>query len=108
MLAYTATSQDGQSRLWLRPLDAETAQSIGGSERANSPFWSPDSTWIGFQADNQLHRVRVSGGTPEAITRLKSYTGGATRFAWGDGVILFSARDGGILRVPAQAAHPTR
>lgn len=104
--AYTATSQDGQSRLWLRALDADSAQMVAGTERATSPFWSPDSNWVGFQADSQLRRVRVPGGVPETITRLKSYTGSGLSASWGDGAILFPARDGTIVRVPAQGGEP--
>src|SRR5262245_13283469 len=36
-------SGDGPSRLWLRPLDAVTAQPLAGTAGATYPFWSPDS-----------------------------------------------------------------
>jgi Tol biopolymer transport system component len=34
---------DGKSQLWLRPLAAQTAQPLRGTEGGSAPFWSPDS-----------------------------------------------------------------
>jgi WD40 repeat protein len=68
--AFTATSADGQSRLWLRPMDADVPQSIPGTEGARGPVWSSDSVWLGFDTQNIWHRVRVPGGIPENYQRL--------------------------------------
>ena len=54
-------SGDGASRLWLRPLDAVTAQPLTGTERAVYPFWAPNSRSIGFFADGNLKRIDVAG-----------------------------------------------
>src|SRR5439155_12164785 len=43
-----ALSIDGQSSLWIRDLDALTAQMVPGTVGAAYPFWSPDSRWIAF------------------------------------------------------------
>src|SRR3989440_1614648 len=58
-------SGDGQSRLWLRPLDKVTAQPLAGTEGAGFPFWSPDSRSIGFFSGTQMKRIDLAGGSPQ-------------------------------------------
>ena len=106
-LAFTATSADGRSRLWIRPLESDTAQSISGTEDALNPFWSPDSEWVAYQARNALYRVRPAGGTPEIISAYKAYTSTAASAAWGDGVILFVGTNGALFKVPVQGGQPS-
>jgi hypothetical protein len=49
-LVFAATSSDGKSQLWIRPLDSLAAQPLLGTEGASFPFWSPDSRFVGFFA----------------------------------------------------------
>ena len=65
-LAVAAVT-DGRSRLWLRRLDAAEFTVLPGTEGAFSPFWSPDSRFIGFGAEGKLKKVEVSGGSPRII-----------------------------------------
>jgi Tol biopolymer transport system component len=65
-LALAAVS-DGRSRLWLRPLGETDFKMLPGTEGAFSPFWSPDSRFIGFGAEGKLKKVEVSGGSPRII-----------------------------------------
>ena len=58
---------EGRARLWLRPLDATTAQPLAGTEGAIYPFWSPDSSALGFFADGKLKRIDISGGLPQTL-----------------------------------------
>ena len=103
-IAYTVTTDDGRSRLWLRALDAEAGQVVTGSEGATGPFWSLDSTWLGFRTNNTLYRVRVPGGSPEATSRLNSYyTGVGSNPAWGKDTILVP--NGNLFRIPAQGGE---
>jgi serine/threonine protein kinase/Tol biopolymer transport system component len=91
-------SGDGQSRLWLRALDATTAQPILGTDGASYPFWSPDSRSIGFFAEGKLKRVDI-GGSPQTLANATLGRGGA----WTpDGQIIYAPTGGGVLfRVPA-------
>ncbi len=43
-----------------------------GESEVHSPFFSPDSQWIGFASDSaqQLFKVSVDGGEPTAVARL--------------------------------------
>src|SRR5712671_1753954 len=42
-VAFTATSPEGQTMLYLRELDSTEAKMLPGSDNAIEPFWSPDS-----------------------------------------------------------------
>jgi len=86
-LAFVTASADGRRQLWVRPLNGSTAQPLAGTDNAFTPFWSPDSEWIGFYADGKLKKISASGGPPLTLCDLAGPGGGAT---WNrDGVILF-------------------
>ena len=65
-----AAAGDGQTRLWLRALDASTARPLAGTEGASIPFWSPDSRSIAFlcrrQAEAAGHRRRFAQALADA------------------------------------------
>ena len=90
---------DGQTRLWLRALDASTAQPLAGTEGATLPFWSPDSRSIAFFAVGKLKRLDIGAGVPRALADVAVGQGGT----WSQqDVILFSrARISPLYRVPA-------
>src|SRR2546427_808740 len=80
-------SGNGPSRLWLRALDATTAQPLAGTEGASFPFWSPDSKSVGFFAAGQLKRVDIGRGLPRTLSNAILGQGGT----WNaDGVMLFT------------------
>jgi Tol biopolymer transport system component/predicted Ser/Thr protein kinase len=66
-LVFTAGAPGG---LWLRNLDALEWRRLPGTEGATSPFWSPDSRYVGFIVDNTLRRVDTTGGPPETVTNV--------------------------------------
>jgi Tol biopolymer transport system component len=103
-IVYTAMF-DGQSRLWLRSLDAASARPLRGTEDGVYPFWSPDSRSVGFFADLKLKRTDLESGSVQVVTDTPFTQGGT----WNrDGVMLFSRRPGEpILRVPAMGGDPT-
>jgi Tol biopolymer transport system component len=97
-LAFVAV-HEGRQMLWVRPLDAVEAQPLPGTEGASNPFWSPDSRYIGFGANNILKRVDASGGAPQTICEgVSSALGLGT---WNeDGTIIFGSLSG-LQRVSA-------
>jgi serine/threonine protein kinase len=101
-LAYVAEGRDSIKRLWIRPLDAAGggAVEIAGTEDANTPFWSPDSAWVGFFSRHQLLKVRVSDRRVLTIATHVSTMAGATWNA--EGVILFTGGPGGLSRVSSE------
>ncbi len=106
-LAFVASSE-GQNLLWVRSLDSLSAQALPGTEGASSastPFWSPDSRFIGFFAGGKLKKVEVSGGPPQTLCDVGPGRGGT----WNrDGVIVFATGAANPLyRVPAGGGEPT-
>ena len=102
-LAFVATSE-GTPRLWVRPLDQVTAQSLAGTEGASYPFWAPDGRAIGFFADGKLKRIDLgSGGLLEVAPATNG--GGGT---WNrNGVIVFApASTDPMMRVMAAGGTP--
>jgi Tol biopolymer transport system component len=86
-IVFVASSEGG-SKLWLRSLATTTARPLSGTERAVSPFWSPDSRSIGFFAAGALKRLDLSGGSPQTLTPPVTNGAGGTWNA--DGVIVFA------------------
>jgi len=88
LLAFTAKEADGKERIWIRPLDSLTQKALAGTENAQFPFWSPDSRFIGFFAENKLKTVDVAGARPQALCDV---TGNPRGGAWNrDGTIIFT------------------
>ena len=87
VLVYKAET-DGAPQLFLRRLAEFESRPIPGTVDARGPFFSPDSQWLGFEADGKLQRVSIAGGMPIAITDLSYLTAGAS---WGqDDSIVFA------------------
>jgi len=102
LVAFTAGSAEGKRELWVRSLDADQAQPLGGTEGATSPFWSPDSRSIGYFANGKLFRVEAARGRPQVLCDVRENSGGT----WNrDGVILFGGPDG-LHRISAQGGIP--
>jgi eukaryotic-like serine/threonine-protein kinase len=84
-LVYVAR-QGGTQRIYLRAMDAMGAKPVPGTEGASSPFFSPDSQWLGFFADGRLKKVSMSGGTAQVLADAVQPRGGS----WGSqGTIAF-------------------
>ncbi len=113
-LAFNATDAGGKARVWVRPLNALTAQPLAGTEGATRPFWSPDSRFLGFVAEGKLKKVEVTGGPPQKICDAATGSDGT----WSsEGVILFDGQANdpiqrvsaaGGTAVPAVKADPAR
>jgi serine/threonine protein kinase/Tol biopolymer transport system component len=103
-LAFVAQNVDGNQLLWVRPLDAATAQPLAGTDGAAFPFWSPESRYVGFIAHGKLNRIDASGGPPLALCDAAVGRGAA----WSSqGMILFSpAVNSPLFRVPASGGTP--
>jgi len=98
-LAFSAVDDKGRTNLWLRPLDAQQATMLPGTEDAATPFWSPDSHYLAFVADRQLKKISISGG--EAQTLAEAVSGGGGDWS-PDGIILFCKQNfGPISQIPA-------
>jgi Tol biopolymer transport system component len=106
MIVFSVTAE-GQSRLWVRSLDAASAKPLRGTEDGIWPFWSPNSRSVGFFADAKLKRIDIDGGSVQVLANTNaSSPRGAT---WNrDGVILFAPRTTqAIFRVAAAGGAPS-
>jgi tRNA A-37 threonylcarbamoyl transferase component Bud32 len=105
-VVFSARFEDERA-LWLRALGADDLVQLPGTEGGVSPFWSPDSSSIGFFADSRLKRldvgargarVRDVSAEPVILCDARSQRGGT----WGpDDTIVFSPASGGLRRVSA-------
>ena len=86
MLAFVAQDSLNREMIWLRPLNALTANPLPGTEGTRPPWWSPDSRMLAFVADGKLKKIAVGGGPPQVICDAPTGSDGT----WSkDGVILF-------------------
>ena len=107
-LAFQATDAAGKFQLWIRGLDATSANPIPGTEGSGPPSWSPDSRFLAFVADGKLKKVSASGGPAQTVAEAA-----AGCCAWSPkGVILFNpalpgpifqVSDAGVAATPATA-----
>ena len=104
-VAYVAVR--GTSRqLYLRAMRKFEAIPIEGSNAARMPFFSPDSQWLGFYANNNLMKVSVSGGaTLRVLSGMDEESRGAT---WGsDNTIVYAPTYlGGLSRISTEGGEP--
>jgi Tol biopolymer transport system component len=92
-LVYVANI-DGETHLYLRPLNGFEAEPIPGTQGAYAPFFSPNGKWIGFFAENNLKKVNIYGGRPSTLCKASLPRGGS----WGlDNRIIFSEHEGSTL-----------
>jgi eukaryotic-like serine/threonine-protein kinase len=87
-LAFVATdSKSGRGKLYVRPLNSTSTQELAGTEDAQYPFWSPDSSSIAFYSQSKLKKIEAGGGPVLALADVADGRGGA----WSsEGVIIFS------------------
>ncbi|HEV2490384.1 MAG TPA: protein kinase, partial [Candidatus Acidoferrales bacterium] len=86
-LAFVATDLNGKNMLWVRSLSASNAQQLNGTDDAMYPFWSPDSSHIGFFAEGKLKTVDIASSAVQILCEAQDGRGGT----WNrDGVIVFA------------------
>jgi eukaryotic-like serine/threonine-protein kinase len=107
---HLAIANDDEGQIWLRDLDSTVARPLPGTEGARAVFWSPDSRYIAFTSGRKLHKLFLSGGSPETVCEvLAGYPAGS----WGNrGNILFTVAENpgneGIYVVSAQGGTPRK
>jgi len=103
-LAFVAGPASGVSQLWVQPLDGLSAQMLAGTEGALTPFWSPDSRFVGFYAGGKLKIIAAAGGPPLTLADTTGFPGAT----WNrDNVILFSTTGpGSVIRWVSASGGP--
>lgn len=99
-IAFVARDAGGKDMLWVRALDALTAQPLAGTEGASHPFWSPDSRFLGFFSSGKLRKIDANGGPPQALCDAANGRGAA----WSpNGTIVFTPSTTDVLYKVSQA-----
>jgi dipeptidyl aminopeptidase/acylaminoacyl peptidase len=83
--AYDMEKNDGDTELWLFPIDGSKARRLTSGDKDSGPQWSPDGKWIAFTAkrkedeEPQIYLIAADGG--EAV-RLTTLAAGASALRW--------------------------
>jgi serine/threonine protein kinase/Tol biopolymer transport system component len=102
-LAFTA-STGGTAQLWVRRIESLEGRPLPGTAGARFPFWSPNSSYIGFFADGRLKKIEASSGLAQTLCEASNGLGGT----WShDGVILFARTGAGLSRISATGGEVT-
>jgi eukaryotic-like serine/threonine-protein kinase len=102
--AALVAAQGGSNQLWVRSLDSAEARLLPGTDDAAYPFWSPDSSYIGFFARGKLKKISLNGGPAQSICDAPGGRGAS----WNrDGIIIFAPKiSSGLFRVPGTGGTP--
>jgi eukaryotic-like serine/threonine-protein kinase len=110
-----ALSPDGRriayflnDHLWIRDLSNLDPELVPDSENAETPFWSPDGTQLGYRIGSTFYRIDAGGGKRTVISATGETFSGGSGAAWTkDGRIIFTTGLAGLLVVPAMGGDPT-
>ena len=92
-----------QGKLWVHFLESGESRAL--TEATGTPFWSPDSRFIGYSVPGKLKKIEATGGVPQTVTDYRGLWGAAT---WNqDDLIVFSNRRA-LFRVPAAGGIPVQ
>ncbi|MGH9650205.1 MAG: protein kinase domain-containing protein, partial [Terriglobales bacterium] len=106
-LALVAPNDEtGRTMIWLNQLGSLEVKPIPETEGAAHPFWSPDSQFLGFFADNKLKKLSLRDGSVQALANASAGRGGS----WSPrGVIVYAPDAAGPLwKVSAGGGEPER
>src|ERR1051326_5263207 len=106
MIAFVASDVQEKASLYIRNLATTNITALAGTDDASYPFWSPDSSQLGFFAGQKLHRIDAKGGTAVTLCDAASGRGGT----WNrDGVIVFAPTiSSELYRISAGGGRPER
>jgi Tol biopolymer transport system component len=91
-LAFLAGSRSGNSELWVHFLD--TGESRRLADATGSPFWSPDSRFVGYESQGKLMKIEATGGPPQTLADIPGSNGFGAGTWNRDNVIVFGSPTG--------------
>ena len=104
-LAFISNRAGSGTRLWLRSLENGTARELPGTQGAAGAFWSFDSRFIAFFAQDSLKKISIEGGPPVSLTDAAS---GGSGGSWSkDDVIVFPRLKAGLYQINAAGGAAT-
>ena len=105
-VAYTVRTENRPTQLWVQSLNSPDPRMLPGTDGGYIPFWSPDSTQVGFfTTDGELKAVTLADGSIRLLCKVADPLGGT----WNrDGTVLFSTAATSIYTdtsVPTSGLH---
>jgi Tol biopolymer transport system component/predicted Ser/Thr protein kinase len=97
-IVFVSAYPRAKPMLWLRSLDEVGPRPLAGTESASFPFWSPDSSWIGFFAEGKFKKILAVGGPAQVVS---GAVGNAFGGSWGSNETILFAPGTGLNLVPA-------
>ena len=70
-LALRTSDSEGNTSLWLRPLDSVSARELPGTEGAERMVWSRNGRFLLFIAGGKLKKIDAMGGLPDTLCDTK-------------------------------------
>jgi serine/threonine-protein kinase len=103
-LVYTGQGKV-TNQLYVRKMDQLDVSPIPGTDGAYTPFFSPDSQWVGFFAGGKLKKVSIKGGPPLTLT-ISEVSGEPRGATWGQNDIIIIGSFYGLLKVSSLGGVP--
>src|ERR1700680_2927136 len=98
----SAAGEGSRTQLWVRQLDSPDARVLPGTVDAQYPFWSPDSSEIGFFSGGKLKKIALNGGSPQTLCDAAHFFGAS----WNQDGVIVAAIDNDLVRVSAAGGIP--
>ncbi len=95
-IAYVAITGKSGPQICLQDLRGDEVRVVSSVDAPYNPFFSPDSSQIGFVASGKLWRAPVAGGTPFEIGSVDVNDRGV---AWSADGYIYSGGGSGISRI---------
>ena len=112
---FAAVSPDGSdvayvstSGLYRYSFDVGESVQLPSASFPRSPFFSPDGEWVAYFSEGSLWKLRLAGGSPQAICACDEDRANPAG-AWGpDDTIVFTGFNGStsVFQVPASGGDP--
>ncbi len=94
-IAQVLRDTNGVTVVAIRDIGASQMRVLAGTNGAQEPTFSPDGTWLMYQAHGRLWRVPSDGGPPTVIADSVNQPGGTIAF---DGSVIYSPARMGLHR----------
>jgi eukaryotic-like serine/threonine-protein kinase len=102
-LAFIGLDANGNDLVYVRPLDGLAAQPLAGTAGAQTLFWSPDSRFLAFVADNKLKKIDAAGGDVLVLCDAPGSAAGS----WNRADVILFTHGGPLFRVSAAGGTPS-
>jgi serine/threonine protein kinase len=93
-------------QIWVHSLESSQTRPLIGAENALSPFWSADSTRIGFGSGGKLRSIELASGVPTVICDLPPPAQSVSGGAWNSSDVIVFSSGSAFFRVAATGGVP--